>query len=438
MCSALCYDVCIFMIGSMTVMLDHQSSSGDIVRFPETCLTARSPFPPDAALRQAADAFRQRHPFVRTHVGPLLELTLFGPPLAGDGKGSANGATGGSDGGGFAAAGALPPTAIGCVMLDVAAASRSAEALVAELAAAAEVVNAGGAVLLVHGKEEAAAAAAAASPGRALLEEAIKFLPLRLRNNTTGDDSSGTYLAVLDRTACRVLPTVLYLRGEVAHGYGRGSKRIGVPTANLPESQFAHRLRDLPTGVYFGWAQVEAPAAAGAPAAGPFKMVANVGYSPTFMGEENREKIVEAHLIGYGAASAAAAAAGGSGDGAAAATTGGNVGGTAAATSGGGVSGGEGGGEDATDFYGSPLRLLLVGFQREERRFGSFGELVATIRRDIIDAAAALDAPPYSDFRRDAFFASTAAASGRSRGGNNSGSSAAGARRLNDLDGAAP
>lgn len=61
-----------------------------------------------------------------------------------------------------------------------------------------------------------------------------------------------------------------------------------------------------PTGVYFGWASLEASAAdssggavAAASAAGPWKCVANVGYSPTFVGKENAEKIVEGHLIGY-------------------------------------------------------------------------------------------------------------------------------------------
>lgn len=37
-------------------------------------------------------------------------------------------------------------------------------------------------------------------------------------------------------------------RRQVSQGYGRGSKKLGVPTANLPESQFAENLRSLPTG----------------------------------------------------------------------------------------------------------------------------------------------------------------------------------------------
>ncbi|CAN0424931.1 unnamed protein product [Discosporangium mesarthrocarpum] len=154
------------------------------------------------------------------------------------------------------------------------------------------------------------------------------------------------------KTPHRASKTVCYLRGEVSNGYGRGSKKLGVPTANLPESQFAERLRSLPAGVYFGWVALEGVGAAGAepaategpgagvrpPGAGvppPWKCVANVGYSPTFAGAENAEKIVEAHLIGY------------TGD----------------------------------DFYGKTMRVMLVGFQRPERKFPSFPELVATINK---------------------------------------------------------
>lgn len=64
------------------------------------------------------------------------------------------------------------------------------------------------------------------------------------------------------------------------------------------------------SGVYFGWAALEKGDAkdgkrgegdenVGEVERGPWKCVANVGYSPTFAGEENAEKIVEGHLIGY-------------------------------------------------------------------------------------------------------------------------------------------
>lgn len=33
------------------------------------------------------------------------------------------------------------------------------------------------------------------------------------------------------------------------------------------------------------------------------------------------------------------------------------------------------------DFYGKSMRMLLAGFQRREKKFGSFPELVATINK---------------------------------------------------------
>lgn len=61
--------------------------------------------------------------------------------------------------------------------------------------------------------------------------------------------------------------------------------------------------------MYFGWAALEdatknsEEAGGGGSGSdgsgGPWKCVANVGYSPTFAGQENAEKIVEGHLIGY-------------------------------------------------------------------------------------------------------------------------------------------
>lgn len=56
-----------------------------------------------------------------------------------------------------------------------------------------------------------------------------------------------------------------------------GGKKLGVPTANHP--QFASFLREneVRPGVYFGWGCVQDEQVTG--------VVANVGYSPTFVGE---------------------------------------------------------------------------------------------------------------------------------------------------------
>ena len=86
------------------------------------------------------------------------------------------------------------------------------------------------------------------------LDELIKYLPFR--RSTPIIDEEEFYLTTLERTPERLLEHVLCMRGMVASGWGRGGKKLGVPTANLPESLFPQELRDVPTGVYLGWASV--------------------------------------------------------------------------------------------------------------------------------------------------------------------------------------
>ena len=211
---------------------------------------------------------------------------------------------------------------------------------------------------------------------------------------------------------------VLKLRGAVASGYGRGSRKLGFPTANLPSSLFGEALADWPAGVYFGFAVVEPP-----PPKTPKKRgeeegeeetqeaqeeeealrkqamrgfgviqqaVVNVGYSPTFEGEENREKIVEAHIIkpaGNPFASAPSSSkelqelrAAKAAEEAAA---------QAKALEEGAFDG---------DFYGGTMTLVLVGSLRPEMKFPAFPALVAQIGQDVADAAAALDAEPFRSY----------------------------------------
>ena len=131
------------------------------------------------------------------------------------------------------------------------------------------------------------------------------------------------------------------LRGPVAEGFGRGSKKLGIPTANLPCSLFQEQLADLPCGVYIGWASVRG---------GVHPSVCNIGFSPTFEGAENPEKIVDAHVMS----------------------------------------------EFESDFYGESMGPLLLAFIRDERKFGSLDELVSTIKADIATASAALKEEPLS------------------------------------------
>ena len=171
--------------------------------------------------------------------------------------------------------------------------------------------------------------------------------PLRLTSFTNQVSAGGLYLASLTKSEVGPLPAALggklpSLRGPVAEGFGRGSRKLGIPTANLPCSLFQKQLAELPCGVYVGWAAVRGDV---------HKCVANIGFSPTFAGAENPEKIVEAHIMS----------------------------------------------EFDSDFYGEQMGLLLLAFIREERKFGGLDELLATIRSDIATASDELDTTPLAE-----------------------------------------
>jgi hypothetical protein len=87
------------------------------------------------------------------------------------------------------------------------------------------------------------------------------------------------------------------------------------------------------------------------------KAVVNVGYSPTFEGAENKEKIVEAHLIIDE-------------------------------------------GDIKGDFYGETMRLSLSGFLRPEMKFPAFPDLVKAITNDVQNAKHSLDIHPYATFAK--------------------------------------
>jgi Riboflavin kinase len=62
-----------------------------------------------------------------------------------------------------------------------------------------------------------------------LLSE-IKHLPLQLASYS---DANEFYLALLTRVRHTLLRQPVYAYGTVGRGYGRGGKKLGVPTANL-------------------------------------------------------------------------------------------------------------------------------------------------------------------------------------------------------------
>ena len=111
--------------------------------------------------------------------------------------------------------------------------------------------------------------------------------------------------------------------GKVISGFGRGSKELGCPTANLPIEPYEETLASIPTGVYFGWASLE-PKSDENSEFGKFMAAINIGWSPYY---QNTQKTIEAHLLHHF----------------------------------------EG------DFYGQELKLIVLGYIRPEENFNSLG-----------------------------------------------------------------
>uniref|UniRef100_A0A7S2SXM0 riboflavin kinase n=1 Tax=Chloropicon primus TaxID=1764295 RepID=A0A7S2SXM0_9CHLO len=149
----------------------------------------------------------------------------------------------------------------------------------------------------------------------------------------------------------------LRLKSKVVHGFQRGSKQLGFPTANLEVSAIEDQIAGLKKGVYFGWAKVnyKDKGRAGSLGKAPKKVVANVGQRPSF--EDGTDITIEVHVMDCL--------------------------------------------ED--DFYGEEMRVVLLGFIRPEKKFDGIQELVSQIKRDCGMASKQLDEGVHKAFSVDAF-----------------------------------
>ncbi|XP_013166192.1 PREDICTED: putative riboflavin kinase isoform X1 [Papilio xuthus] len=125
-----------------------------------------------------------------------------------------------------------------------------------------------------------------------------------------------------------------FMEGEVVKGFGRGSKELGCPTANYSLEVVKSIPKDMAPGVYYGWAQVDSQMV--------HKMVANIGWCPFY---ENKEMSVETHVMH----------------------------------------------KFDSDFYGSNLKICVIGYLRPEKKFDSLNDLIEAIQQDIKNADAKLD-----------------------------------------------
>jgi FAD synthase len=69
-----------------------------------------------------------------------------------------------------------------------------------------------------------------------------------------------------------------YASGTVVHGFGRGGKQLGIPTANFPNEVVDELPIEYDQGVYYGWAQVDN--------GDIYRMVMSIGNNPYFNNEK--------------------------------------------------------------------------------------------------------------------------------------------------------
>ncbi|PRT54068.1 Riboflavin kinase [Wickerhamiella sorbophila] len=164
-------------------------------------------------------------------------------------------------------------------------------------------------------------------------------------------------------------PFPVVVETTVEAGFGRGSAELGCPTANIPPGLLAK----LDTGVYYGWAvvdQAREPATVPewveqakqrerkidvnygsklGPLAGTcFPMVMSIGWNPFY---DNKQKSAEVHIIH----------------------------------------------QFPDSFYGAAIKIVVLGFIRNEQSYDSVDALIEDIQTDIKVALHSLDRPAYAE-----------------------------------------
>lgn len=145
------------------------------------------------------------------------------------------------------------------------------------------------------------------------------------------------------------LDGVWKISGHVVKGFGRGSKQLGIPTANVDALSVSTSIPATVTGIYLGWASISSNTV--------YKMCCSIGYNPVF---ENTEKSCEPWILhDFGDA----------------------------------------------NFVGQPIKLLICGFIRPESSdFESLDALVERIHKDANIAREALDHTSLLQYKSDPFF----------------------------------
>ncbi|KAK7047162.1 riboflavin kinase [Paramarasmius palmivorus] len=147
------------------------------------------------------------------------------------------------------------------------------------------------------------------------------------------------------------------MEGKVIKGFRRGSNDLGIPTANLPvDNSLTPWITETESGVYFGWASLRLPPShPDHPTASDttttttsearfsiYPMVMSIGYNPFF---GNTVRSAEVHILH----------------------------------------------EFRADFYDVEMRLLIMGFIREQKNYLEIKALIEDIKVDCDVARKSLD-----------------------------------------------
>ncbi|CAI5980683.1 unnamed protein product [Closterium sp. NIES-65] len=224
---------------------------------------------------------------------------------------------------------------------------------------------------------------------------AIVPLPVHQANGASCNESAAAAAMTEDTEKFSFPKAPVFMKAPVVTGFGRGSKQMGIPTANMLPEVLREQLEGMQRGVYFGWARLphlegEGTTHRGAGGEGEvgggeegtgrprvFKMVLNVGRRPTFVDGDDvtvvRDDVTvilllyilpivalqEVHILSSF--------------------------------------------ED--DFYGEELQVVVLGYIRPERKFSSLDDLVSQIKSDIAVATEQLDTAVFAPYARDLVFA---------------------------------
>jgi len=130
------------------------------------------------------------------------------------------------------------------------------------------------------------------------------------------------------------------LTSNIVHGFGRGGKKLGIPTANLDMTpEIEAKLVNLVSGVYYGWAEFmphsqEENDKENLDYNRRLPMVMSIGFNPYF---NNKYKTAEAHIME----------------------------------------------KFGGDFYDHTLKVKVLGFIRTEADFTKFSHLIEAIHNDV-------------------------------------------------------